>query len=898
MRKFRVVTLASVALLSGCGLIIGTGDFTDQEPSSSSTSTSTSTSTSSGATCTKGDEKACGTGTNMGACKQGKQTCQADGTYGACEGEVLPKTDDDCLASPKVDANCNGTIDCPCNPGDMEYCYDGKDPNTAGIGTCKGGSRHCKADGTGWDACEGQVLPAQEDCTTPADEDCNGTPLSGGCLCVPGAVQDCFSGAPAKKDVGICKHGTQICNPDGKTWGTCTGEVLPLPQEDCATPQDDDCDGQANNACPCNLGDVQPCYTAGTGQNVGICHGGMWTCMGNGWGPCVGEVTPKPEDCATPQDDDCDGVPNQASAGCVCTPNATVACYTGPANTQHVGSCKDGTKTCNALGTAETACMGEVKPIAEDCTTAADDDCDGTPNQMSAGCKCLPNTTQHCYSGAAGTENVGLCKGGTQTCAADGKSYGGCVGEVNPATEDCSNSSDEDCNGSYCTQSLWSADYGTAASPVDEVPNDIAVDANANSYVTGLFTGQLKFGALAPITGLADIFFAKLDSLGTPSFATVYGDATQLYIQSGEGTAVDSVGNVYVGGYYRRTLTLGGNSYGGLANDGWEGFLAKFDPSGNIIWSKQLGPNGALTQVFGVAVDTSDNVYVSGSFGGGSVDFGSGSTVSPVGQRDIFVAKYNSSGAYQFAKTIGASLTMASARRIAVDKFGNTVIVGDFNGTITIPNLPTITFNAAAGTSDQFVMRLDSTGKPVFGKSYGVGKTSFFSDVKFNSSGEAVVVGRFQGSLTANGCAGIVVPHAASNAFVLRLDAGGLCKSAKQYGNTVANANGSSTFSRIAIDSQDNEIIGGSCFDTFDVGTTLSCGVSQSAPFLLKTDKFGGALWARTYGASGSTIRGLALDSKAVAHVAVANTGTVNFGNGNLVTGGANDVVIAAVVTQ
>jgi hypothetical protein len=34
MRKFRLVGFCALAVLSGCGLIIGTGDFTDEAPSS------------------------------------------------------------------------------------------------------------------------------------------------------------------------------------------------------------------------------------------------------------------------------------------------------------------------------------------------------------------------------------------------------------------------------------------------------------------------------------------------------------------------------------------------------------------------------------------------------------------------------------------------------------------------------------------------------------------------------------------------------------------------------------------------------------------------------------------------------------------------------------------------
>jgi hypothetical protein len=62
-------------------------------------------------------------------------------------------------------------------------------------------------------------------------------------------------------------------------------------------------------------------------------------------------------------------------------------------------------------------------------------------------CLCQPGAQQACYQGAPGTQGVGLCKAGVQTCAADGTSWGACIGQVLPVAEICSNNVDEDCNG-------------------------------------------------------------------------------------------------------------------------------------------------------------------------------------------------------------------------------------------------------------------------------------------------------------------------------------------------------------------------------------------------------------------------------------------------------------------
>jgi hypothetical protein len=62
-------------------------------------------------------------------------------------------------------------------------------------------------------------------------------------------------------------------------------------------------------------------------------------------------------------------------------------------------------------------------------------------------CVCIPGSTQSCYTGPAGTVNVGSCKAGSQTCDPSGTAYGPCVGQVVPSQEVCANGIDEDCNG-------------------------------------------------------------------------------------------------------------------------------------------------------------------------------------------------------------------------------------------------------------------------------------------------------------------------------------------------------------------------------------------------------------------------------------------------------------------
>src|SRR3954465_14519843 len=74
------------------------------------------------------------------------------------------------------------------------------------------------------------------------------------------------------------------------------------------------------------------------------------------------------------------------------------------------------------------------------------DDDQTAPDAATGQPACTEGATQSCYSGAAGTQGVGPCTAGSQTCGADGQ-WGACLGEVTPKGEVCGNSVDDNCNG-------------------------------------------------------------------------------------------------------------------------------------------------------------------------------------------------------------------------------------------------------------------------------------------------------------------------------------------------------------------------------------------------------------------------------------------------------------------
>ena len=230
------------------------------------------------------------------------------------------------------------------------------------------------------------------------------------------------------------------------------------------------CDPMASDfaGCPCSMGGMMhACYPgAPTTRGVGACKDGVQVCtssseLGSMFGPCSGAKLPAKEDCKDTIDNDCNGLVDCADPTCAqdaacagaCTDGMTRACYDGPPGTAGVGPCKAGTQTC-AGGKWPTTCPGEIGPGAETCAANTDGDCNGKSGCADAACanaagcvkQCTDGQTQACYTGPAGSQNVGTCKAGMRTCVG-GMWPVECPGEVLPANENCKDVLDHNCNG-------------------------------------------------------------------------------------------------------------------------------------------------------------------------------------------------------------------------------------------------------------------------------------------------------------------------------------------------------------------------------------------------------------------------------------------------------------------
>src|SRR5690606_36004732 len=213
--------------------------------------------------------------------------------------------------------------------------------NLGGNASCEADAGTCAAPEAG--ATESACVPTGErDCTSDLDNDCDGQPdntLDNVCRCAPGVTEACdaHEGLDGR---GPCVAGTRTCvvveSGGSSDWSACEGAVGPAESDSCEPGNDDDCDGVPNEGCDCVDGFTQPC---GPSSDLGRCDFGVQACEAGSLGQCTGAIFPAARNCASPEDNDCDGRPdNIIDAFCQCVPGQGNGPCSGNANNARCGA--------------------------------------------------------------------------------------------------------------------------------------------------------------------------------------------------------------------------------------------------------------------------------------------------------------------------------------------------------------------------------------------------------------------------------------------------------------------------------------------------------------------------------------------------------------------------------
>ncbi len=352
----------------------------------------------------------------------------------------------------------------------------------------------------------------------------------------------------------------------------------------------------------------------------------------------------------------------------------------------------------------------------------------------------------------------------------------------------------------------------------------VAVDLSGNTFVVGEYYGvsiDLGTGPLSNAGGVGttDMYIAKYDPDGNPLWSRRAGGSSYEFCSS---VAVDGFGNSYIAGEFNSLAIVFGsdtlaNSAGGAVYDI---FIVKYDPSGTPIWTDKINGGGTpdvahnlvvdaagnlvmtlhdvtdyvlkydstgsyvgavsvpgITQ--GSVLDAMGNIYLTGFTKKDTVDFGTGNLIGP-GWPDVFVAKYNSNGAIQWAKLMGG-IDADSGSSVTVDPAGNVVVAGTFRsptfssgwsgGALTI-----------SGLDNMFLVKLNSSGTTSWARKAPTGDRNFAKGVATDGGGNIYTTGAASGALDFG--SGELPPVGDEDIFVVKHDPNGALMWARRTGTT------------------------------------------------------------------------------------------------------------------
>jgi hypothetical protein len=246
-------------------------------------------------------------------------------------------------------------------------------------------------------------------------------------------------------------------------------------------------------------------------------------------------------------------------------------------------------------------------------------------------------------------------------------------------------------------------------------------------------------------TSLASVLLFLLCFINSNS---IIGQATwagSLGAGSPTSVIVDNAGNVIISGSTNATqgfdFDIGPSVFGATGSFGNGRYIAKYSPSGTVLWAKTIPTNDAPS-TNSIAVDQNDNIFFAGLFHG-SCDFdpdpnASSIVTTPANNINTYVVKFDPQGNFQWVKTAAGY-----ARSLDVDTNGDVVMTGSFANTVDFdPSDGNYSLSASAGGC--FIWKLSNSGSLIFAKNFGTSNVSGVvpTVVKVGSTNQIVIAGQ------------------------------------------------------------------------------------------------------------------------------------------------------------
>ncbi|MBK8847113.1 MAG: T9SS type A sorting domain-containing protein [Bacteroidetes bacterium] len=245
--------------------------------------------------------------------------------------------------------------------------------------------------------------------------------------------------------------------------------------------------------------------------------------------------------------------------------------------------------------------------------------------------------------------------------------------------------------------------------------NDIDIDDQGRIVVVGTVDGTNIFDTLS-LTYDGGILLRYLPD-GTLTDLIQLNDVSAIHQEAREVEVASGSGNIYVGGAFFDNISLNGFTANASV---FNVFELKLDTNLTCQWlSNGGGTNG--TWINGLAIDASENSYITGHASGDTVQFGlqyfNGYTMF---DHEVITLKVNAVGTPLWLRH-GGSLVNDEAWDIIADANGNTVITGFLGGNVLFANFDNIQVPIFTQSAHCFIARYDSNGLIAYARVMGGG---------------------------------------------------------------------------------------------------------------------------------------------------------------------------------
>ena len=753
-----------------------------------------------------------------------------------------------CVVLPNNGAICDDNNVCTqtdlCSNGQCvgsdEVACDDNEVCTADSCDAVVGCEHAPADG----ACDdGNACTVNDTCTT--GECAPGTPLdcNDSDVCTDDSC-DPAAGCTNSNNTASCNDEDACTADDACAEGDCAGQTVICDDENSCT--DDTCESDTgclflDNTADCNDNDA--CTT------VDQCADGE----------CVGTTPQVCDDDNICTDDFCE--PDQ---GCVYASNA-VEC--------------DDQDACTTLDICDGGqCIGSTPPDCNDDNPCTDDVCD--PED---GCVHLPNALLCDDSDACtlnDTCNAGLCIGGpppacddNNICTIDSCSPdSGCIYSLEQDGMLCDSGPEwqcltgictcvPQCDGLQCGDDMCGSSCGECddtnccvaaqcqPEPLDdwahrlggndnEIVDDVAVLADG-SILVSVFYGSpaIDFGdGPHGNEGVYDVALVRYASNGDLIWSKTFGGDHYDDPMSVEATS--DGGFVVSGRFASSELELGGAPLVNPQAAKYEGFLARFDASGQNLWSSRMGSTGPDAAS---AVDVADDnsIVVGGTFKN-SIDLGGGAMAGLAGY-DLFFGKLDGFGNHVWSKAFTGDGD-DGATGISVDSAGRVYWTGGTSSSELeceggpLPSL---------GQDDVVVGCHDSLGKHQWSHRLGGSGGEGYARVASYASGGVALAASYSSDDFSLG-EGTLPNAGEADILIARFNVEGELIWAKAIGGL-----GKELPHSIEVDGESSiYLVGSTTSEVLDCGPHVMEGAGGTDGFVAKFESDGTCLWIRRLGAT------------------------------------------------